>query len=908
MSMAQKTFHIPQRCQLPLLFSAMLFQGTLHAQSPLSVNDPVDLDSVSVTGVRASIQKSLLDKRNAVGMVDAIAAEDFGKFPDLNLSESLQRISGITLDRGVTGEGSAINLRGLGPEFTRVEINGMSGLSNTTGRQFNFEMFASELFSKATVHKTGQAAVDEGGLAGTVRLETPRPLDSQGTRIVGTALGNYSEMTGDTNPRAALLFNHNHNDTFGIAASIAWSQTDFVSNAVQAISWRPFSGYNNPTDARPDRIRASDEERAALIPLGPVYTLNNEVRETTGATLTLQFRPSETVSFTFDGLYGKLDSERMAVRYDMPLEGGANAPTNAVIENGVMTAGDFTVVQQRVGASFINTKEDYRQLMLAMEWTPDEWWTIRPTLGQAKRVVDRSNNPFFSFRVADRFAVNPFDPFDPGTVSYRLRGDFIDFSSTATDYSSNPEDFLFNVFIMQPNRNQAKETQARIDVDRAFAGSDHTLKFGLRYNEHTLDRIARQTRLNRDASTTPPNTLPGLDSAYRHVDFKVRGAGPDTPSRMLTVDASRMLDIFMPSGVPIPGIVFTDLTGFGAQQTYSIQEKTASGWMQMDLTWNKWTLLPGVRYVRTEQVSNGFNVFNANQPTQEIIPVRVANTYHGLLPALSARVDVRADIVLRAAYARTLTRPNLASLAPSESIEGTGTGGRGTRGNPNLSPYYAHNLDLGAEWYFSSEGVLAANVFYKKISDFIDTRTFEEERIYPRMADGVLITGMVTFTEPVNGVSADIKGIELLAQSRFSRFPGIWSNLGGSLNYSHTESSADFATIGDVRSQGLPGLSKNSVNAALYYDDGRFDARLAYAWRDRYLAQFSDVAGIPRFTKSYGQLDLSFNYHINPRLSLQLQALNLTREQRIDQSTTRYLPYGVTELDRRFMLGLRAVF
>jgi len=693
------------------MISALLVQGSLSAQSPLSANVPVDLDSVNVTGVRASIQKSLIDKRNAAGMVDAITAEDFGKFPDLNLSESLQRISGITLDRGVTGEGSAINLRGLGPEFTRIEINGMSGLSNTAGRQFNFEMFASELFSKATVHKTGQADVDEGGLAGTVRLETPRPLNRQGTQIVGTALGNYSEMTDDTNPRAALLFNHNHNDTFGVAASLAWSETDFVSNAVQAISWRPFSGYNNPTDARPDRIRATDEERAALIPLGPVYSLNNEVRETTGATLTLQFRPSDAITFTLDGLYGKLDSERMAVRYDMPLEGGANAPTNAVIENGVMTAGDFTVVQQRIGASFINTEENYRQLMLTMQWTPDEWWTLRPSIGKAERKVDRSDNPFFSFRVADRSAVNPFDPFDPGTVSYRLRGDFIDFSSTATDDASNPEDFLFNVFIISPNSQRVEEKQARIDVERAFADNDNKLKFGLRHNEHTLNRVARQWRLNRDASTTPPSALPGLDSAYRYVDFKVRGASPHIPPRFLTVDRHRVMDIFMPGGNPLPGIGINDLTGFSAQQTYSIQERTASGWMQMDLFWGKWTLVPGMRYVHTEQISSGFNVFNANQPTQDIIPVRVSNTYHGVLPALSARFDMRDDVVLRSTYARTLTRPNLSSLAPSESIEGTGTGGRGTRGNPNLSPYYAHNLDLGAEWYFSSEGVLAANVF-----------------------------------------------------------------------------------------------------------------------------------------------------------------------------------------------------
>jgi len=186
---------VPRKQQLTVMIGILLAASIAHAQSGTQT-DPVDLDGVKVSGVRASIQKSLVDKRNAIGVVDAISAEDMGKFPDLNLSESLQRISGITLDRNSNGEGSAINLRGLGPEFTRVEVNGMPGMSGASGtanaspfearsegtgssRGFNFEVFASELFSKATVYKTGLAEVDEGGLAGTVRLETPRPLDTQ---------------------------------------------------------------------------------------------------------------------------------------------------------------------------------------------------------------------------------------------------------------------------------------------------------------------------------------------------------------------------------------------------------------------------------------------------------------------------------------------------------------------------------------------------------------------------------------------------------------------------------------------------------------------------------------------------------------------------------------------------------
>jgi len=884
---------------------ALALPFSAQAQSP-PADEATRLDAVVVTGVRASIQKSLVDKRNAIGIVDAISAEDMGKFPDVNLSESLQRISGITLDRNANGEGNVINLRGLGPEFTRVEINGMSGMSNGTesraegsggSRAFNFEMFASELFSKATVYKTGLAEVDEGGLAGTVRLETPRPLDSQGTRIAGSVLGNYSELGSHLDSRAAVLFSHNQHDVFGIAASVAWSKTHFVSNTVEASSWLPFGPYNNPTVESPNRIRASDEVRAALVPRGPLYFAFDEDRDTIGSTLTLQFRPNERVNVTLDGLYGTLNSKRMVVRPDMTISTGANAPTNVEIKDGVLVSGDFTGVQQRIGARFHTTDEDYQQLVVRMEWTPDEYWSIRPLLGYAKRESYRTWD-LLSFRLAENGV------FDPGTVSYRLRGDYIDFGSTHTNFDANPEDWLFNVFFVRPSRDQDREKQARVDFDRHFAGNDHVLKFGLRYNDRSKDRVATQWRLQRESGTSPAD-IPGLDSAWRYFDFKLSGS--TAPRRMMTVDHGRVWDVFLPGGNPVAGTYVNDMSGFGAQETWSLQEKTGSGWAQMDMLFGAWTLIPGIRYVRTEQITDGFNVISANTPAEVITPVHFTKTYNGWLPSFSARYEVSDQVVLRAAWARTLSRPNLANLAPSETISGT-RNGTGTRGNPELDPYYAHNIDVGAEWYFSSEGLLAANLFYKKANNFIDTRTFVEERTFPEQATGILITSPLTFREPFNGVTASIKGFELSAQSRFSWLPGAWGNFGGILNYSHTESSADFSVAGDVRSQGLPGLSKNSLNAVLYYDDGKFDARLAYAWRDRYLSEFADAGGVPRFTKDYGQLDLSLNYQVSPHLWLQTQVLNLTREQRIEQSSIRYLPYGIADIDRRFMFGIRMAF
>jgi len=681
--------------------------------------DATTLDRIEVTGVRASIQKSLVDKRNALGVVDTISAEDMGKFPDLNLSESLQRISGITLDRNTEGDGRAINLRGLGPEFTRVEINGMSGMSNgisgrmnnrSGGRGFNFDIFASELFSKATVYKTGLAEVDEGGLAGTVRLETPRPLDAEGTRMTATALGNYSDISGNTDPRAAFLFSHNQNDTFGIAASVAWSKSSYDFSLLEAGSWRPFADANTGT-------RASDEVRAALNANGARYYAIRSDTDTLGSTVTLQFRPNERMTLTLDGMYGKRKNDRDNPRGDMPVESGVNAPTSVVIEDGVIVAGEFTGVQQRATGEYATIDEDYKQIAAHLEWRVGDYWTVRPMLGYAKRDVQRYGATF-SFRLAEG------DTWDVGTVSYRIRGDYIDFGSDRTNFDSRPEDFLFNVFIIGQPWEGDDEKQARIDFERSFFDRDHVLKFGLRYNDHRKQRIASSWWLDSDEDATPISSLPSLADVHQYFDWHVSGAGSTAPSRILGVDRSRVWEVFMPGGTPIPGTFIIEQPVSTAQGTWTVQEKTTSAWTQMDLVFGQWTLVPGVRYLRTEQISSGFDVTNPNTPTQVITPVRFDKTYTEVLPSLNVRFDFSDTIVLRGAYARTLTRPNPADLAPSETVNGVDEGGgRGTRGNPDLDPYAADNFDLGAEWYFSAEGLLAANVFYKKISDFIDTRS-----------------------------------------------------------------------------------------------------------------------------------------------------------------------------------------
>jgi TonB-dependent receptor len=307
--------------------------------------------------------------------------------------------------------------------------------------------------------------------------------------------------------------------------------------------------------------------------------------------------------------------------------------------------------------------------------------------------------------------------------------------------------------------------------------------------------------------------------------------------------------------------------------------------------------------VDTEQTSNGNTVANRFQPTEQITPVSISSDYTRYLPSFNLKYDVTDELVMRAAYSTTLTRPNLSSLAPSETVNGIDEGGgTGSTGNPNLEPFTADNFDVGLEWYFAEESLLSANLFYKDIGGLIDTTSFTETRSFPRQADGVIVSAPIVFTSFENGVSAEIKGLELAYQQP------IAANFGVILNYTYADSSADFGAEGDVRTTGLPGLSRSSYNASIYFDNGALDARLSYAWRERYLADFTDDFGIPRFTDDFGQLDFSANYSVNDNLQLQLQILNIANEQVINQSTALFLPYGVNDLDRRVLFGARYSF
>jgi len=911
--------------------AAILTPGASIAQQEQEV---IELEEILVTGVRGSVLNSISQKRNASGFVEAIAADELGKFPDLNLGESLQRLPGVTLNRSnnsgtsslrAEGDGSQINLRGLSPEFTRIEVNGVTGTSSFSS-SFDFNILASELFSNVKVFKTSSAKRVEGGLAGSVELNTPSAFDREGTTLVGSVTGQYGDLSDEFDPRVAFLYSSNVNDTVGVTASIAYSNALFRTNMAGGISARPLA------DSGSDALvgNSTQAERDALIPTTINFETSEDERETLGLTLGLQFRPSDNLELKIDGIYSELDSDHIFTRLDAPPESGVFNVSNSTIDNGVLTSATLDDVQNRIAVWDSSRVEEFSILSAEAKYTPNDKWSITPYIGYSRRETS-SPISLLSFARGGRGSTGALTgQLDRFPVDFNINGAFTEFQSGGTfDQLSDGSEFLLNVLLYFPEEDLDEELSAKLDLSREFdnAGPLTRIDFGARYSDREVDRRFSFFVIDNDGDIDL-RTLPTLDLTARLVDFDISGQPASFPNQVLTGDPGILTEAYLASSfdvtrptnvvagdvstatianTSIPGTVFLDLRSNGAVGSFSGTTETSA--LYFETTFESGNLLvnAGARYIDTDQSSSGFQVVD-NVAT----PVTFNNSYDELLPNISARYSVSDDVVLRSSFAKTLTRPRLFDLRVSEQFDGVDESGGsgGSRGNPELLPFTADNFDLGVEWYFAEEGLISLNYFKKDISDLIVTDTVTQLRTFRSQVTGLDVTAPIIFTVPTNSDSdSTIDGFEANIQGRFTFLPEGWlRNFGGILNYTRVDSDAAFLDDSqELQGTGLPGLSTDSFNAVLYYDDGRIDGRLGYTWRDRYLNVLNDNFGTPSFAEDRGQLDLSLNYDFSDKLTLQFQILNLT-EERFDIQSIRNVPHTATQFDRQWFFGARYLF
>ena len=878
----QNKFSLLSRVAL-ILFGAVNTQG-VSAQAPVSGQKVDVLEEVVVTGVRGSLARSLEQKRHADGVVDGITAEDIGDFPDLNISESLQRITGVTINR-VLGEGQQVSVRGLAPEFTRVTINGQTVTSGNSGREVDFDVFASELFSNVSLTKTPSAALTEGGLAATIDLRTARPFDFNRDEpvIAISGQGSINEMRDEFDPRVSAIASNTFMDgTLGVLASLSYSESSLRQDNVEGLRFllTDFNdGVNEYTDVE--------------IPFIPRYLLEFLDRERLGITGAIQFEPSDAVDLNLDVAYAEFDEVRarysidglLRTRYTPvgPIEVDSTGLVTRATFNGDIRDGEYTGVSSRSENIRTPSKEDLLLINIDGGWRFADDWEIRGKFGYSE--ASKNSHEFRAvYQALNQFG---YDLTDRVFLDLQPSIDFTDPSV----FSHNQSRFINN-FI------DDKEYSFQSDLTRSFDNSFiNELSVGVRYGK----RDASQDRFDGRITSSVGALLPTAAIATNLPvdDFFDQSDSPNIDRNWFVTDFDAVF-----ADPTINGADFTIPQRF--IDSFAIEEETVSGYGQVKYNGEILGLSvrgnAGVRIVNTDQTSKGFLADGS--------PLNLTQSYTEVLPSGNLAVELTDELLFRVAGSKSLTRPTLTRLSPGGTIAPTGLTAR--LGNPELEPFSATQFDFSLEWYFTDEALASATFFYKDVASFIVNVTSESTIEAGTLINdaGVDVSNAIfTVTRPINGEGASVKGVELSLQTPFTFLPEPFDGFGVVLNYTYADSESEIIFNDETIKTLLPGQSESSYNLIGYYERGKFGTRLAYSWRDKFLDEIrASNSQRSNFYASYGQLDLNAQYDITDNIVLTFDALNLLEEetQRYGESKDRNISFR--ETGRFFIVGGRVKF
>ncbi|WP_313206534.1 TonB-dependent receptor [Stenotrophomonas sp.] len=912
--------HRLNRKKTPVTFAAsalasavlLALAGPAAAQDAAAAN-PTELDAVTVTGYRASVEKALDIKRSEKGMVDAVVAEDIANFPDLNLAESLQRIPGVTITRDA-GEGRNISVRGLGPDFTRVRINGLEALTTVGGsdqsggtnrsRGFDFNVFASDLFSQLIVRKTASADVEEGSLGATVDLRTARPFDYDGFTFAASGQGSFNDLSEKASPRAAALIADTWADgRFGGLLSVAYSERRVREEGSNTGRWYSASSNGGFSPSSPFTAGLAD---GVWHPYFPRYTLLEHDQKRLGVTASLQWKPTDNTEFALDALYSKIDTVRSekyieaisfaysAQKQNMVLRDGYIDPTSGALLYGLFDGAGVRSEQRR---DEWNTA--FKQVSLSGEHRFSDAFKVNLLAGHSS---SKHANPVQTTLIMDKANVSGYSYDFRDSVTHPTFNYGID----STDTSG----WTLAEVRLRPQYASNSFDNGALDFTWNF-GPSFTLRGGLLAKDYEFDtsEYRRQSEtvvpVFADGSYTVPAAL---------VDIARLGGVAGSPDAWAVPDLAALSQLL--------GIY----SGQGIYQLYernatrrSVEERDRGAWLMGEFGFDVGSVPVsgnvGVRRVKTTQSSTGYSTVDG-----AMVLTHVSRDYTDTLPSLNLVAELAPDLMLRFGAAKVMARPGLSSLTPGTTLSLSSGHRYVNGGNPNLDPIRARTLDLGVEWYFQEGGLLGLALFHKDIESFVQgTSTvmpFSASGLPASLLDGTGVSPNedFTFTRPLNTPGGDLKGAEFNYVQPFSFLPGRWSNLGLQLNYTWVDSQIQYLTSTGAASlkTDLTGLSKNSYNSTLFYEGEKLGARVSYTHRDGYYTQVP--ASVQGFSfhgmDAVDTVDASISWKIDDHLEVSLEGINLTNETSNEWVGTSAwkLPLTYTQTGREFLLGLRYKF
>lgn len=855
-------------------------------------------EHIMVRGYRASMRESQTIKRESDVVMDNIQAVEIGTLPDQNLAESLQRIAGVAIDRA-EGEGQFVTVRGFGPEFNRVLLNGRQMATDNLGREFSFDTLASEMVSGVNVYKSQSARRQSGSIGATIDVETARPLSIPHFQFVGSVKGLYDRNSRDLSPQySALLSNTWQDNRFGVLLAYNQQQREARIDEAQIDGW-----LVNTNVPESERLNPSDR---IFVPRNYDQRVRFDERKRTGSTLVLQYRPDDSLEFVADALHTRLDVSSTATSMghwftSSNLEQVATDPNGTVVSfaQNIGHATDFH-------ARTFDRPSKIDAWGLNVEWRPDNSFRWETDLFFSKAEIDDTDGAANALSLLGYLNRSRFELAD-NLVLPRIFG----FESASTDVINadgepggvshylDPANGRAHVILRRGWHIQDEVRQFRIDGNwDDIADRPWYLDFGYQYTE----QIKSNTRYDNEANARHCQfcgyfELPDIPDNFQSVfsaggDFlgSVSGNG-GIPKQWLRHDSQQLFGFLETQGQ-------TDLGVEKRGNSFAVTEQIHAVYLDVivnqALLATPFTLHAGLRYERTQVGIEGFSeelqrldILDQTElgpVTGPLRPVAFASNYHNWLPAINFKWELQDSLNLRVAWSRSLTRPTISQLSPGVTLNTTRQGGdlRASSGNPKLQPFEADNLDLFVEYYYQEQSYVSVGYFEKRVSNFITTQsmpvifggvTDPSTGSDPAAPDADDTLAEFDLVQPQNGEQARVQGVEFSLSHQFGATGfSLLSNL------TLVDSNAELDRNDISGKFALTGLS-DSANLVLFYEKDRWQWRLAWNRREGFLQSLVQrQSSEPTFVAPYQQLDMSVSFDINPNVSLFVEGINLSNE------------------------------
>jgi iron complex outermembrane recepter protein len=916
------------RTRIALLISASLYiaaaagspiDGVADSQSaakpqPAAPGDAAGelLPQVVVTGLRASLEKSLEIKKNADIVLDSINATELGRFPDDDVADSLSHITGISISRTTGGEGQYVGVRGLGSQYNIVTLNNRILATDDDGRDFAFDILPADVISGADVLKSAQASALEGSIGGTVNLRSARPFDDPGFHSAVRAERNYNDMSYFGGSKfSAFASNTSDSGEFGFLLGAVISDTKTRTDALNYNTYDP----NNPGVWPLSGPASQPVVGECCISFGSII----DEKKRAALSGTLEWRPSDTFSLAADGMYTRLRDPQVAYNEaftpTFALDNNGNSEwSNVIVKNGLITsftANNFVpeivnnTIDRVVNTSLLGLKATWKptsKLSLTadlyrsksdrpeggndsflaagvgfsaanqggtLNWTNN--YNALPTLG----VTLANGQNYATALAAGELGNSAWNPHYVGLSGYTIH-DTVTSGTVDGTYriEAGPLDHLaFGAA-------QTQRIKSRSDISNSWDSGDcqycdlYVTPVG--QNPITFGSLGA----NVVSTTTLPNFMQGAGGSFSRI-LPVF----DTAAYLAALRKLNGTPNLQP-GVPAGTLYDFALTApsFNAANSYAVEEKTTALYGEMVFSGSNWSGNVGLRAIHTATTAStsSQDILSFSDPTPNIPtssptpnygpehPVNADGSYTMFLPSANLSYWIQPALQLRLGAAETMARPELNQLAP------TVTDGTENRiyyqyyaGNANLKPIRAYQGDISLEWYYRPKAALTFALFGKKLKDFITTGTTN---------DAFSVTGYIganktpenvqyAIQQPINGDRGYVSGAEL-------GFQHILDNgLGVRAQYTHSWSKA--WVQGQFVGQ-LEGVSPSTASVGVLYETGPISANVSWDYTGSFVAQtFTEVPGWPAISDSFSWVTASASYQLTKEIKVYVEGKNL---------------------------------